>query len=547
MATYNSNFGYPPGPSHQQSTSLPFTSTPSNIRPQRPRFAFSGYSSYPRPRSSASKPNPDCFSENLRNNYEGYDEKCNVKFPMTSNLSNSYPRECSGPESFSNSPIRNSYGNSSESLLSTPSRSSFGNSNNYNDNLRVMPSDSMVNNYGNSKDRMEFSYSSGNNSLYPNNSNSLHSLNETTYYSCNESFYESPKKSPYLGNVPSTNFSSSSSLPYSIAKPPLISINPDRMSINPDRISINPDRISINPDRISINPDRISINPDRISINPDRRPDFQEHFKNKKDQFKADSSRKQKPFYEKKFNQEKKPMATKNVNHCSVCSIDFTSSIPYEMHLRGAKHAKKLKLQDAYHLIQKQVAQNTEIAPDLKSFRCDLCNITANSSLQLQTHLDGTKHKNKSLQLQQSKEKKEESDSTEVNGKSNGSAVIRPLPAEFGEPQPTKICKFSCETCNLTVNSDIQLQQHLASKKHQAKVEGKPIQRKKFKSKKSEDDKAEDEIKTNAEADDATQAAAITGDTLDTNVKETNSTEPRKMIKGVKTLSASFVQGDTLQ
>ncbi|GFW04383.1 zinc finger protein [Trichonephila clavipes] len=130
----------------------------------------------------------------------------------------------------------------------------------------------------------------------------------------------------------------------------------------------------------------------------------------------------------------------------------------------------------------------------------------------------------------------------EVSG--NGSAVIRPLPAEFGEPQPTKIFKFSCETCNLSVNSDIQLQQHLASKKHQAKVEGKPIQRKKLKRKKSDDDKAEDEIKTDK---DATKAAAITGDTLDTDVKETNSAEPRKMIMGVKTLSASFVQGDTLQ
>lgn len=232
-------------------------------------------------------------------------------------------------------------------------------------------------------------------------------------------------------------------------------------------------------------------------------------------------------------------MATKSEWHCSVCSIDFTSSIPYEMHLRGAKHAKKLKLQDAYHLIQMQVAQNKEIAPVGKSFRCDLCNITANSSLQLQTHLDGTKHKNKLLLLQQPKEKKEESDSSEVNGKSNGSSLIRPLPAEFGEPQPSKVCKFSCDTCSLTVNSDIQLQQHLTSKKHQAKVEGKPLQKKKFKKKSSDDDKAENETDT--------EAATLTSDNFETNAEETNTTEPRKMIMGVKTLSASFVQGDTLQ
>lgn len=489
---YNSNYGYPPGPSHLQPTFLPFSSTPSNIRPQRPRFASYGISAYPRPRSSASKPNPDSFSDNMRNNYEGYDKESKKEFPMTSNFSNSYQHEFSAPE---RSPIRDSYGNSSESFLNSSSRSNYGNSDSY-DNIRGMPSDSMINNYGNSKNRMDISYSSSTTSPYLNNSNSIHSLNDTAYYSCNESFYESPKKSPYLGNAPNMNFSPSL---YSAVKLPL------------------------------------------ISTVPDRRPDFQGHIQNKKDKFKADSSRKQKSIYEKKFNPEKRRMATKSEWHCSVCSIDFTSSIPYEMHLRGAKHAKKLKLQDAYHLIQMQVAQNKEIAPVGKSFRCDLCNITANSSLQLQTHLDGTKHKNKLLLLQQPKEKKEESDSSEVNGKSNGSSLIRPLPAEFGEPQPSKVCKFSCDTCSLTVNSDIQLQQHLTSKKHQAKVEGKPLQKKKFKKKSSDDDKAENETDTEAEA------ATLTSDNFETNAEETNTTEPRKMIMGVKTLSASFVQGDTLQ
>ncbi|GFS84222.1 zinc finger protein [Nephila pilipes] len=512
---YNSNYGYPPGPSHQQSTSLPFSSTPSsNTRPQRPRFAFSGPSAYPRPRSSASKPNPDSYSENVRNNFEVFNEESKNNFPTTSNFSNSYQDEFRSPEGYLNSPVRNNYGNSSESLLNTPTRSSYANSSenymknfllskfgisdNNNSNVRGMPSDSMVNNYGNSNNRMDVSFSSSNNSPYPNNS-SIHSLNDTAYYSCNESFYESPKKSPYLGNAPNMNFSPSS-LPFSAAKLPL------------------------------------------ISTVPERRPDFQGHIQNKKDKFKSNLTGKPKSFYEKKFSQEKRTMATKGEWHCSVCCIDFTSNIPYEMHLRGAKHAKKLKLKDALQLIQMQVSQNTEIAPIGKSFRCDLCNITANSSLQLQTHLDGTKHKNKLLQQQQPKENKEESDSTEVNGKSNGSALIRPLPAEFGEPQPTKIFKFSCDTCNVTLNSDIQLQQHLTSKKHQAKVEGKPFQKKKFKTKKGDDEKAENEM-TNTEATEGVATETVTGYT---NAEETNTTEARKMIVGVKTLSASFVQGDTL-
>lgn len=60
----NSNYGYPsPG------FSSPYSSTPAGMRTQRPRFGYSGPSLYPRPRSSASKPNPDSFSDSMINNY----------------------------------------------------------------------------------------------------------------------------------------------------------------------------------------------------------------------------------------------------------------------------------------------------------------------------------------------------------------------------------------------------------------------------------------------------------------------------------------------
>lgn len=40
----------------------------------------------------------------------------------------------------------------------------------------------------------------------------------------------------------------------------------------------------------------------------------------------------------------------------------------------------------------------------------------------------------------------------------NGS-LVRPLPSDFGEPQPSKLIKYACEVCNVAVNSEVQLQQ----------------------------------------------------------------------------------------
>ncbi|XP_055937808.1 zinc finger RNA-binding protein-like isoform X2 [Argiope bruennichi] len=486
---YNPNYGSSSSSSHQQPTSAPFSSTPSNVRPQRPRFGFPGPAAYPRPRSSASKPNPECYSES-RGQYgysEDYLDNMGNKYPMTSDYGNVYSDEYLESES---------YGSVSENCMNTPRRCSFGNSDAYVESMRGTI-DSMVNNYTNSPNdtRLDTSLSPMHNS----------SQNSTAYFTCNESFYESPKRPLFVGNLPA------SPLQYSPSKFPQIN----------------------------------------SGYNADNRSDFQGWFQNKKDKFKADSS-----LAIKSRGPRKKAMASKSEWRCTVCCMDFTSSIPYDMHLRGAKHAKKLKLQDALQSIQSQVAQSKEIAPLGKSFRCELCNITANSSLQLQTHLEGTKHKNKLSQLQQSKEKITEKDAEaalEVNGKSNGAAIVRPLPAEFGEPQQTKMCKFSCDICNLILNSEIQLQQHLASKKHQAKVEGKPYNKKKLKRKNDDESEEKTEQKTvdnatetSAAIETATQESA-TNDISEAKNETSNIGEARKMVVGVKTLSACFVQGDTLQ
>lgn len=65
----NSYFGLPTTGYSSPPNPSPYSSTPHGIRSQRPRFGFSGPSLYPRPRSSASKPNPDSLSDSMINNY----------------------------------------------------------------------------------------------------------------------------------------------------------------------------------------------------------------------------------------------------------------------------------------------------------------------------------------------------------------------------------------------------------------------------------------------------------------------------------------------
>ncbi|XP_035232473.1 uncharacterized protein LOC118204248 isoform X2 [Stegodyphus dumicola] len=377
---------------------------------------------------------------------------------------------------------------------------------------------------------LDASFSSENSTSY---NNSFRSQNSSAnYYSCNESFYRSPERPPAqranIDNVgylhdPTPQFTSSN---YNNSYDVNSGTNTGRFQKNQEFTQ------------------NFVPNPPAVG--------------NKK------------IFIQRKFFKAKRKMTEKGTWKCELCSLDFTSHIPLEMHLRGAKHAKKLKAQNALQAIKTQEGQ--DINTQGKSFRCELCNVNANSSLQLQTHLEGTKHKSKVQQLQQPKEVKtagsEESKpegeaaaplptTTQVNGKTN-EAYIRPLPSEFGEPQPAKMAKYSCDLCSVIVNSEIQLQQHLTSKKHQAKVEGKPLTRKKNKRKQADDPDAESSnlgenstpsVGENSAPSVGENSAPSVGENSGPSESATNkeTSEATKIVMGVKTLAASFVQGETLQ
>ncbi|XP_058888183.1 zinc finger protein 385B isoform X3 [Acipenser ruthenus] len=100
-----------------------------------------------------------------------------------------------------------------------------------------------------------------------------------------------------------------------------------------------------------------------------------------------------------------------------------------------------------------------------KLLYCSLCKVAVNSLSQLEAHNTGSKHKTM-LEAQ------------------NGAGPIKayPRPASKLKVQ-TSIVKgsglqnktFHCEICDVHVNSEIQLKQHISSRRHKDRVAGKPM------------------------------------------------------------------------
>ncbi|XP_078544536.1 zinc finger protein 385A isoform X3 [Lissotriton helveticus] len=98
-----------------------------------------------------------------------------------------------------------------------------------------------------------------------------------------------------------------------------------------------------------------------------------------------------------------------------------------------------------------------------KLLYCSLCKVAVNSLSQLEAHNKGTKHK------------------TILEARS-GLGPIKAYPrlgltvnGEQGSQDPsTQERTFHCEICNVKVNSEVQLKQHISSRRHRDGVAGKP-------------------------------------------------------------------------
>ncbi|KAM9548094.1 zinc finger protein 385B isoform 6-T12 [Guaruba guarouba] len=232
------------------------------------------------------------------------------------------------------------------------------------------------------------------------------------------------------------------------------------------------------------------------------------------------------------------PPKKKQVISCNVCQLRFNSDSQAEAHYKGSKHAKKVKALEATKNKPKvgspkdsakantscsttQVTANisdksedkgkakpnsadqqsgTETGPFLpkpgvaavapvttassskstngaanivseseeekakKLLYCSLCKVAVNSLSQLEAHNTGSKHK------------------TMVEAR-NGAGPIKSYPRPGSRLKVQNGSKgsglqnktFHCEICDVHVNSEIQLKQHISSRRHKDRVAGKPM------------------------------------------------------------------------
>ncbi|KAG8442929.1 hypothetical protein GDO86_011661 [Hymenochirus boettgeri] len=218
----------------------------------------------------------------------------------------------------------------------------------------------------------------------------------------------------------------------------------------------------------------------------------------------------------------------KQIAPCNICQLKFNSESQATAHFKGTKHAKKLKALEAMKSKQKSaitkdiaktiiaslptntinansektgipaISANTTLeirkisvmtretasmiekkinfvanslcpsgeTEEEKAKRllyCSLCKVAVNSGSQLEAHNSGTKHK------------------TMVEAR-NGSGTIKAFP-RAGIKGRLPINKgstglqnktFHCEICDVHVNSETQLKQHISSRRHKDRAAGKP-------------------------------------------------------------------------
>jgi len=86
------------------------------------------------------------------------------------------------------------------------------------------------------------------------------------------------------------------------------------------------------------------------------------------------------------------PSTARHVVNCEVCHLPFPSRAVLEHHLMGSRHARKVKAESVLRQLQENGAEfrATLATGDI---RCEVCEVSVNSSHQLQAHMTGHKHK----------------------------------------------------------------------------------------------------------------------------------------------------------
>uniref|UniRef100_A0A8C2WND7 Zinc finger protein 385C n=1 Tax=Cyclopterus lumpus TaxID=8103 RepID=A0A8C2WND7_CYCLU len=209
---------------------------------------------------------------------------------------------------------------------------------------------------------------------------------------------------------------------------------------------------------------------------------------------------------------KKKPIIS-----CNICHLRFNSTIQAEAHYKGHKHARKMKALETQRKRQKndssslrspqpspqispgtqlndlpsdsppvegcslangsaphsdpqgsttggeeeevvKVEEAKEVKSDTKPLHCPTCKVTLNSSSQLESHCSGMVKMTSSHRPTSRIRQRMGNKTRSVVGVSS---------------QP-----FHCELCQVSVNSETQLKQHMCSRRHKERLAGKPVKAK---------------------------------------------------------------------
>ncbi|XP_034425761.1 zinc finger protein 385C-like isoform X2 [Hippoglossus hippoglossus] len=111
-----------------------------------------------------------------------------------------------------------------------------------------------------------------------------------------------------------------------------------------------------------------------------------------------------------------------------------------------------------------------------KPLLCPTCKVTVNSSSQLDAHCSGSKHK-QMLDGQNSSQSQRR-----VKMTSSPRPASSRIKQRMGSKTRAVVCvssqPFHCELCQVSVNSETQLKQHMNSRRHKERLAGKPVKTK---------------------------------------------------------------------
>ncbi|XP_045915458.1 zinc finger protein 385D-like isoform X1 [Micropterus dolomieu] len=159
------------------------------------------------------------------------------------------------------------------------------------------------------------------------------------------------------------------------------------------------------------------------------------------------------------------PSAPNPTSEAAPSSVGFseTVKVPYDPSLSPSPRAPEKETHRDGE-VEVPPVEETEEEKAIRLLYCSLCKVAVNSASQLQAHNSGTKHKTM-LEARSGDGAIKSFPRTGVKAK-----VVAPPESSTGLQNKT----FHCEICDVHVNSETQLKQHISSRRHKDRAAGKP-------------------------------------------------------------------------